>query len=128
MKIMVRTLKGELTPVEVTPELTVKELKDIMQAQKGINQEDQKIIFKGKCLNNPDTMSAIGVKENDILGILTQIKKKKEETPVPETNKIETSPNQNKNTEKPTEGKTENKTTVQPTEQPKQEEASKEGS
>ena len=54
-----------------------------MKAEKGIEVEAQKIIFKGKTTTNSDVIQEIGIKENDFLVLMTVIKKpeKKEEAP-----------------------------------------------
>lgn len=65
--------------------MQVQDIKEKVKAEKGIDVESQKIIFKGKTTTNADVIQTIGIKENDFLVLMTLIKKpeKKEEVPVP---------------------------------------------
>lgn len=47
----------------------------MIEEEKGLDAESQKIIFKGKPTNNSDILSAIGVKENDCIVVMFLIKK-----------------------------------------------------
>lgn len=65
--------------------MQVKDIKEKVKEEKGIDIDSQKIIFKGKTTTNDDVIQAIGIKENDFLVLMTLIKKpeKKQEVPVP---------------------------------------------
>lgn len=55
--------------------MQVLNLKEKVKAEKGIEVDAQKIIFKGKSTTNTDVLSEIGVKDNDFLVLMTVIKK-----------------------------------------------------
>ena len=46
---------------------------------KGIDIDTQKIIFKGKSLNNPDTILDKGIKDGDMMVLMVTVKKQKQE-------------------------------------------------
>lgn len=55
--------------------IQILDLKEKVKEQKGIEVEAQKIVFKGKATTNTDILTAIGVKENDFLVVMTVVKK-----------------------------------------------------
>lgn len=57
------------------PLTQVQQLKEAIQAQKGLEPDSQKIVFKGKATTNTDVLSTLGVKENDFLVVMSLIKK-----------------------------------------------------
>lgn len=51
------------------------DLKEKIKAEKALEVDSQKIVFKGKATNNTDVLSTIGVKESDFLVVMSLVKK-----------------------------------------------------
>jgi hypothetical protein len=56
MKLSIKNLKGEVFTVEVQPTDNVIALKAKIQETKNIPADSLKIVFKGKTINNEDTI------------------------------------------------------------------------
>lgn len=65
MKINVKTVKGENIPFNVEPTTRIEELKVQIQERVSTDPVNQKLIFKGKHLEDAKTMSELNVKEED---------------------------------------------------------------
>ncbi len=65
MKINVKTVKGETIGFEVSPDTKIEELKEQIAERLKVEAINQKLIFKGKHLENPKTMSELNVKDED---------------------------------------------------------------
>ena len=65
MKINVKTVKGETVPFEVEPASTIAELKQQVQVKLNVEPVNQKLIFKGKHLEDAKTLTDLNIKEDD---------------------------------------------------------------
>jgi UV excision repair protein RAD23 len=70
MKITVKTIKGELIPLEVEPTNTVLEVKERLQAAKGFEVAGQKLILKGKQTSDNETLGQLEIKEGDFMVVM----------------------------------------------------------
>jgi hypothetical protein len=52
-------------------------LKEQLKKDKGFDVDTQKIVFKGKTVNNTDVISSLGVKENDFMVLMVNVKSTK---------------------------------------------------
>lgn len=53
----------------------IQTLKTKIHEVKGLPVETLKIVFKGKTVNNEDTIEALGIKESDFIVVMTQVAK-----------------------------------------------------
>ena len=91
MKINVKTVKGKIFQIEVTPETKIEDIKTKVQSNTDIEPVFQKLIFKGKHLSDEKTLTELKVKDNDNLILMTikkkavkkEVKEVKEEKPDP---------------------------------------------
>lgn len=65
MKINVKTVKGETIGFDVNPDTRIEELKDQINDKLKVDPINQKLIFKGKHLENPKTMAELNIKDED---------------------------------------------------------------
>lgn len=65
MKINIKTVKGETIPFEVDPSTRIEELKEQVKEKLNVDPINQKLIFKGKHLENTKTLTELNVKEDD---------------------------------------------------------------
>lgn len=65
MKINVKTVKGETVPFEVEAASTIAELKQQVQVKLNVEPVNQKLIFKGKHLEDAKTLTDLNIKEDD---------------------------------------------------------------
>lgn len=73
MKITLKTLKGQQLPVEVDPEMTVGNLKQLIMDTHGHPAETQKLIAYGKVMDDDaKTMTQYSVQENGFIVLMTQ--------------------------------------------------------
>lgn len=56
MKLSVKNLKGEVFQIEAEPTDTVQTVKTKIQEAKALPADSLKIVFKGKTVNNEDTI------------------------------------------------------------------------
>lgn len=74
MKITVKTLKGETHTFDVEPTLTIMELKVLIQGKLNVEPDAQKLIFKGKHLENPNTLADFQIVDGDCIIVMMQKK------------------------------------------------------
>ena len=65
MRVNVKTVKSENYSVECNPNSKVIEIKEDIQRQIGVEPESQKLIYKGKHLDNQKTLEELGVNNDD---------------------------------------------------------------
>lgn len=65
MKINVKTVKGETIPFDAEPTTRIEELKQQIQTKLNVEPVNQKLIFKGKHLEDAKTLSELNVKDED---------------------------------------------------------------
>ena len=65
MKINVKTVKGETIPFEAEPASTIAELKAQIATKLSVESGNQKLIFKGKHLEDGKTLTELNVKDDD---------------------------------------------------------------
>ncbi|CAE7820563.1 RAD23D [Symbiodinium sp. CCMP2592] len=83
MKLQVKPLKGEAFDLDVEPGTTVEVLKAMVFARKPeMPPEQQKILHKGKVLQDEQTLEERGVADGDFVVIMTA-KPKEEAAPPP---------------------------------------------
>eukprot|EP00178_Gracilaria_changii_P003350 TRINITY_DN1490_c0_g1_i1.p1 TRINITY_DN1490_c0_g1~~TRINITY_DN1490_c0_g1_i1.p1 ORF type:complete len:455 (+),score=117.22 TRINITY_DN1490_c0_g1_i1:101-1465(+) len=85
MKIIIKTLLGKMLSLDVESDLTISQLKDLIEKQENIPADQQKLIFAGKQVENDQTLSDCGVtKESTLHLISTQLA-----PPEPQAKKIQ---------------------------------------
>lgn len=73
MKIIVTTQDGTVYPLDVGDELPLRDLKALLEAEVGIESQTMLVIHNMRPLNkDEDSLSALGVKDGDILLIASQ--------------------------------------------------------
>jgi ubiquilin len=60
MKLRVKTLNGSTLEVEVPSDGTVKDLKDVLAKNTEVPADQQRVIFLGKVLKDPNTLQSYG--------------------------------------------------------------------
>jgi len=65
MKINVKTVKGETIPFEAEPSALISELKAQIQTRLNVEVVNQKLIFKGKHLEDAKSLADLNVKDED---------------------------------------------------------------
>lgn len=65
MKINVKTVKGETIPFEAEAETLIKDLKLQIQTKLNVEPVNQKLIFKGKHLEDAKSLAELNVKNED---------------------------------------------------------------
>jgi len=65
MKINVKTVKGETIPFEAEPTTLIQDLKQQIQTRLNVEPVNQKLIFKGKHLEDAKSLSDLNVKDED---------------------------------------------------------------
>jgi len=73
MRISIRQL-GVTAPfnIEVTPEMTVEELKEVIETQRGIPSDTQRIIIRGKVLKPGQRLSDYAIEDEDAVHLVVQ--------------------------------------------------------
>mmetsp|Transcript_6841 Transcript_6841/g.12389 ORF Transcript_6841/g.12389 Transcript_6841/m.12389 type:complete len:323 (-) Transcript_6841:1344-2312(-) len=65
VKITIKTSQaGNSFDIEVAKDITVQDLKEQLSGQAGIPAAQQRLVYKGKILNDSDTLSALGVENS----------------------------------------------------------------
>mmetsp|Transcript_8307 Transcript_8307/g.8189 ORF Transcript_8307/g.8189 Transcript_8307/m.8189 type:complete len:296 (-) Transcript_8307:34-921(-) len=85
MIIQIKNLRGEQTSLEIEPHFKVIELKRLIQTNQGHAVESQKLLYKGKILDDEKPLTDYQITENAIL-VLMVSHKKAPERPQPEQN------------------------------------------
>jgi UV excision repair protein RAD23 len=70
MQIFLKTLKGDKLDLQIEPEMTVAEVKQLISTQYGHDPTLQKLICSGKILEDGKTTSEYNIKEGDTLVIM----------------------------------------------------------
>lgn len=69
MLLTFKTLQGQTFTLEVDSDISVKDVKDKIQAEKGVEAfpvEKQKLIYNGKVLENADPLSKYEINEKKV--------------------------------------------------------------
>ncbi len=73
MKILVKTLGGDIIRLDVEPTTTIEEIKKKIQELKNIQVEEQIITFKNKRLENNRTVSYYNIQDKNTLYMLVRM-------------------------------------------------------
>ena len=65
MRVNVKTVKSENYQVECSPTSKILDIKQDIQQQIGVEPEAQKLIYKGKHLDDQKTLEELGVNNDD---------------------------------------------------------------
>ncbi|CAG9318516.1 unnamed protein product [Blepharisma stoltei] len=84
MIIQIKNLRGEQTSLEIDPQIKVIEVKRLIQTGQGHPIESQKLLYKGKILEDEKPLTDFQITENAIL-VLMVSNKKPQERPQPES-------------------------------------------
>jgi len=71
--VVVRTLTGRSFAIRVSPDNFIHELKVMIQDREGIPPDMQRLILKGKQMEDTDTVGARGIGENDTLHLVLRL-------------------------------------------------------
>lgn len=74
MKISIKTIKGEVFPIEVEPAQKISDIKQKLQDEKGLDAALQKLILRGKNADDNQTLEELGVKEGDFMVVMVSKK------------------------------------------------------
>jgi UV excision repair protein RAD23 len=74
MKLIIKTIKGEIFHVEVEPTDKIVDVKQKLNAEKGFEVAQQKLILRGKNAEDNVTLSDLGVKEGDFMVVMVSKK------------------------------------------------------
>jgi UV excision repair protein RAD23 len=85
MKVVVKTIKGQKTEIDCESTTLISDIKKIIEEKMEIEIENQKLIFKGKHLDDDKTLEELSIKDNDCF-VLMVLKKKTIKTKEPNTN------------------------------------------
>ncbi|MGG5292275.1 ubiquitin-like protein [Pseudomonas shirazensis] len=77
MQITVKNLTGKTFTLEVQPSDTIQAVKAKIQQSEGISQEEQRLLFAGKQLDNAKTLSDSNVQSGAKLDLLPHLQSKK---------------------------------------------------
>ena len=75
MKITIKTVKGEKFDIECIQTNLIKDIKEKISQQMGIDQDSQKLISKGKHLSDEKSLEELNIKDGDKI-IVMSLKKK----------------------------------------------------
>lgn len=70
MRVVVKTVKGETYPIECESTWTVAQIKGEILRILSVEPESQKLIYKGKHLDDTKTLSDLGVNNDDSLVLM----------------------------------------------------------
>ena len=70
MRVIVKTVKGETYPVECESGSTISYVKGEIQKALSVEPDSQKLIYKGKHLEDSKTLAEIGVNNDDCLVLM----------------------------------------------------------
>jgi UV excision repair protein RAD23 len=74
MKLIIKTIKGEVFHVEVEPTDKISDVKEKLNAEKGFEVGLQKLILRGKNTEDNSTLADLGVKEGDFMVVMVSKK------------------------------------------------------
>ena len=70
MRVIIKTVKGDTYPIECDGSWTVAQIKAEIVKILSIEADSQKLIFKGKHLEDAKTLEELGVKSEDSLVLM----------------------------------------------------------
>jgi len=85
MKLIIKTIKGEVFNIEVETTDKISDVKEKLFADKGFEVASQKLILRGKNTEDNTTLSDLGVKEGDFLVVMVSKKPAGQAQPQPTT-------------------------------------------
>lgn len=68
--VKIKSLTGNVIEIKLTDDKTIKDLKDLIQTKEGIKPKQQRLIFKGKQLEDESTLQSNGIKHESIVYIV----------------------------------------------------------
>ena len=74
MQIFIKTLKGETFTLDVEPNYTIEQVKEILQHKNGLPPDNQRLIFKGRQLEDEKRLADCNVKKEDTLHLVLRLK------------------------------------------------------
>ena len=73
MSVFVKTLTGNTLELDVTPDLTVNAVKNLIHWKEGIPSDQQRVIFHGTQLEDGRTLSTYGVGPKDTFHLVLKL-------------------------------------------------------
>ncbi len=73
MQIFVKTLNGKSTTINIEPSNTVLDLKKIITEKEGIAVQEQRLIYEGKQLDDPDTLASKGISDMSTIHLVLRL-------------------------------------------------------
>lgn len=74
MKLLIKTIKGEIFNIEVEPQEKIADVKQKINQEKGFEVASQKLILRGKNAEDTASLEELGVKEGDFMVIMVSKK------------------------------------------------------
>uniref|UniRef100_A0A1D1Z8Y5 DNA damage-inducible protein 1 n=1 Tax=Anthurium amnicola TaxID=1678845 RepID=A0A1D1Z8Y5_9ARAE len=71
MKITVMTEDEQFVTLDIDPDETVENVKALLEVETGVSNQQQQLHFNGKEIRNSDRLSGIGVREGDLVMMLS---------------------------------------------------------
>ena len=73
MQITVKTLSGKSIKLNVDPDTTIEMVKGLIEKQEGIAQENQRLIYAGKQIEDDDTLEDHGIRSGCMIHLVMRI-------------------------------------------------------
>lgn len=86
MKVTIKNVKGEIVELDCTPQTTVAALKEQIKEKNGHEVDTQKMIHRGKHLDDTKNLEELNIKDGDLIILMIQkkvVQKAPEPTPAP---------------------------------------------
>lgn len=86
MKVTIKNVKGEMVELDCTPHTTVAALKEQIKEKNGHEVDTQKMIHRGKHLDDTKNLEELNIKDGDLIILMIQkkvVQKPPEPTPAP---------------------------------------------
>lgn len=99
MKVVIKTIKGQKSEIECESTTLISEIKSQIENKMEIEIENQKLIFKGKHLDDDKTLEELQIKDNDCFVLMVlkkktiKVKEPKAEPEITETPQVQPPPN-----------------------------------